>query len=1059
MPIDTGVRAIWRALHAWVLLVIMACMLASASGIAHAESRQPTRISDPSADKPTQLAVLSFRALQETRERWNTLIDYLNHAVDGASFELQVHHTDGLSAALERGEVDFVLTNPAHYVQMTYGHGLSSPLATLVNKEEGVAVGAFGGVIFTRSERKDLNTVRDLRDTLIATASRSALGAYQMQAFELSQAGIDLPGDARILETGQPQDLAVAAVLDGRADVGFVRSGVIEALIRQEKLDASQVKLIGAKTQPGFPFPVSTRLYPEWPVAAMPHVPHDLARRVTAALLALPHDGEIATALGISGFTIPGDYRPIDELLRQQRLPPYDKPPDFTLHDVWERWKHFAIALLVAGFAVVVYSAIRLAITNRRLSLAQRESEQLAANLARAQSVAQIGSWHLNMVNGSLTWSDETYRLFGVPPGTRLELGDFLALVHPDDRPSVEKAWQAAEQGAAYNITHRILTGGKIIWLQERADLSFGQDGKPLAAIGTVQDVTARKLAEEEVRKLTLAVEQSPESIFITDTQGRIEYANASLVRNTGYAREEVLGRDPSLFKSGKTAASTFRDMWSTLRKGEIWQGEIVNRRKDGSDLVEYSTIAPVREADGTISHFLAIQQDITERKQAAARIHHLAFYDALTDLPNRSLLIDRLSQVLASRQHHGYRDALLLFNIDRFKVVNDAQGSLVGDQLLKAVGARLQELVRDGDTVARMAADEFAILLSVVDRTPEAASRHALHVAEKIQTALNAPFQTEGETIRVTASIGIALFPEGDDDTPSEILRRANTALHRAKDGGGNQPAFFEASMGDSAAESFRIERELRVAVQNHELRLYLQPQFNALGERVGAEALVRWQHPARGLIPPGAFIPVAEESDLIVELGVWVMTEACRLIAAATCAGLPLTLSVNLSPRHFRQKNFVAWLRDLLDKSGTPPSQLTLEITEGLIIDNVSDIVAKMNELSKIGVHFSIDDFGTGYSSLAYLKRLPIDELKIDKTFVQDAPHDPSDAALIETILAVARHLQLKVVAEGVETEEQAAFLNSRGEVIHQGYLFGRPEPAEDWIARWITISALSV
>ncbi|NMG27696.1 EAL domain-containing protein [Aromatoleum evansii] len=1034
-------------LLAGFVLVLAAAVASLHPGIVRAQEGAGGGV----ADDAVEFAVLSFSPLQETHARWQPLVDYLNGTVEGARFVLRVHHLDELVAALADGRIDFVLVNPALYVQLTYEHHLSSPLVTLVNKEDGVPVSAFGGVIFTRADRSDIDSFDDVGRARVATAGRAAFGAYQMQVAELLRAGVRPPQEKLLVETGQPQSRAIDAVLDGRADVGFVRSGLIESLTLQGRLDPAQLKLIGTRQYPGYPFPVSTRLYPEWPVVAMPQVPHDLARRVTAALLALPHDGEVADTLQISGFTIPGDYRPVDDLLRGLRLPPFDRAPEFTFVDVWRRWKPYAVALLLAGFALAAFATFRLVRINRRLARAQQESQRLAANLSQAQSVAQIGSWNLDVRSGSLLWSDETYRLFGVRPGTPVTYEDFLQCVHPDDRDVIDRAWQAALKGAPYDVEHRILRNGGVAWLQERADLRRDTDGKLVGAIGTVQDVTARKLADEELRKLSLAVEQSPECIFITDPAGTIEYVNDALVRITGFSREEVLGRNPRIFKSGKTPNETFREMWLTLQRGEIWQGEIVNLRRDGSEIIEYSIIAPVRETDGTVSHYLAIQQDITERKQAAERIHHLAFYDELTGLPNRSLLIDRLTQVLASRQHQGYREALLLFNIDRFQVVNDARGSVLGDALLKAVAARLREVVREGDTVARMAGDEFALMLPVVDRTAEAASRHALQVARKIQSTLETPFELGGETVRITGSIGITLFPEEDSDTASEILRRATTALHRAKQGGGGHPAFFEASMGKSAAESFRIERELRAGIPRGELRLFLQPQFSAAGEVVGAEALVRWQHPERGLVPPGVFVPVAEESDLIVELGVWVMNEACRLVAVADAAGLPLALSVNISPRHFRKPEFNSWVRSVLDRTGAPPERLTLEITEGLIIDNVSDVVAKMRELSALGIHFSIDDFGTGYSSLAYLKRLPIDELKIDKTFVQDAPHDPSDAALVETILAVARQLQLKVVAEGVETAEQAEFLNSRGEVVHQGYLFGRPAPADEWLARW--------
>ncbi|MBI4740654.1 MAG: EAL domain-containing protein [Betaproteobacteria bacterium] len=618
----------------------------------------------------------------------------------------------------------------------------------------------------------------------------------------------------------------------------------------------------------------------------------------------------------------------------------------------------------------------------------------------------------------------------------------------------------AADQIAAGRYEARVATGrGK----DEVARLAhtFNQ----MAA-----EVQSRDLS---LRKLSQAVEQSPESVVITDLYGTIEYVNATFVHKSGYSREDVLGtRAPVFDTASKTAQSElFASLCGALNEGRVWQGEFSCIRKDGSEYPEFVSISPVRAADGKVSHYLMVRQDLSEKKRSEAEIQRLAFYDGLTDLPNHTLMMDRLAQTLAAGRRSQHQEALMLINIDRFKNINDARGHALGDRLLRALAKRLSGVLREGDTLARMAADEFAVLLPELNHSAEQASRHTLTVAEKIHQALRIPLsvggetggeiagaggggtavETGGETFSVTASIGITLFPEIRDETPDDILRRADNVLHRAKEAGGNQTAFFESDMGESAERRFRIERELRQAIPAGDLRLYLQPQVTAQGDLVGAEALVRWQHRERGLVPPSAFIPVAEESDLIVDLGAWVLAEACRLMAQQDVAGYPLRLSVNLSPRHFRQKGFIPWLRDLIAATGADPTHLTLEVTEGLMIDNINDVVAKMSELTAIGCHFSLDDFGTGYSSLAYIKRLPIHELKIDRSFVQDAPTDPDDAALVETILSVARHMHLKVVAEGVETEEQAAFLNARATVIHQGYLYGRPEPAETWIARW--------
>ncbi|VAW72492.1 diguanylate cyclase/phosphodiesterase (GGDEF & EAL domains) with PAS/PAC sensor(s) [hydrothermal vent metagenome] len=562
--------------------------------------------------------------------------------------------------------------------------------------------------------------------------------------------------------------------------------------------------------------------------------------------------------------------------------------------------------------------------------------------------------------------------------------------------------------------------------------------------------IVRRHKAEDKLLTLSQAIEQSPESIFITNAEAEIEYVNAAFIRNTGYSMEEALGENPRILKSGKTSAETYTHLWDNLSQGKPWQGELYNRRKDNSECIEWSIISPVRESSGKISHYVAINQDITEKKQTEAKINHLAYYNSLTDLPNRTLLMERLNRTLGLLERDENKGALFLVNIDRFKNINDARGHTLGDALLKMLGKRLSELLYDSGTVAHLASDEFAILVPELGLQLEQARHRALIISGKILDAIRQPITIDNEEIHVTASLGITIFPEPYDDEGT-ILRRADTALHRAKESGRNQSAFFETDMSESAEQRYLIERELRHAVANGELRLFIQPQVDKYGKLVGAEALVRWQHPERGLVPPGVFIPVAEESDLILDVGDWVLSEALQLMAKGDMAGHPFHLAVNLSPRQFRQTNFIPWLKDLLNLTGADPNHLTLEVTEGLVIENINEVIARMSEIAALGVHFSIDDFGTGYSSLSYLKRLPVHELKIDRSFIQDAPVNESDAALVETILAVAEHMHLKVVAEGVETEEQAAFLNARADVIHQGYLYGKPEPMDIWFERW--------
>ena len=559
-------------------------------------------------------------------------------------------------------------------------------------------------------------------------------------------------------------------------------------------------------------------------------------------------------------------------------------------------------------------------------------------------------------------------------------------------------------------------------------------------------------IKDTELLKLSLAVEQSPDSIIITNLDAQIEYVNDAFVAHTGFSREEAMGQNPRILQSGKTSHSVFTHLWATLSDGQPWSGELYNRRKDGSEIIELASIAPIRHADGRITHYVSVERDITKARSDEQTIHRLTNFDHLTGLPNRSMLFARVENTLAIAHQRSKFCALIVFNIDRFKNLNDARGHALGDAFLLAMSERIKNLLKEGDTFARIDADEFAILMHELCVDRDQVSGHVMSLVRRIEKQLLQPFKfIEGDVQAVTASLGVTLLPDSINDTAEDILRRADIALHRAKEAGGSKIAFFEMAMTTAAENRFRIERELRHAISAGELRLFLQPQVDGNGLRVGAEALLRWQHPERGLLAPAIFIPVAEESDLIIELDAWVMAQVCQLIAHEEMLGMTLDISVNISPRHFYHLNFVSRVLNIIKNTGVDPARLTLEITEGLMIDDINEVIVKMNELTSKGIHFSIDDFGTGYSSLAYLKRLPIHELKIDKSFIHDLPNAANDVALAETILAIAKHMQLKVVAEGVETSEQALFLNQRGKVSHQGYLFGRPEEAHIWIERW--------
>jgi diguanylate cyclase (GGDEF)-like protein/PAS domain S-box-containing protein len=557
---------------------------------------------------------------------------------------------------------------------------------------------------------------------------------------------------------------------------------------------------------------------------------------------------------------------------------------------------------------------------------------------------------------------------------------------------------------------------------------------------------------DRSLEKLTQAVEQSPAHILITDRHGRIEYANNASLCDTGYSREELLGANPSLLQSGKTPMETYRALWNALTRGEKWEGEFTNRRKNGEEYVEWAIVAPVRDASGAVTHYLAVKQDITEKKRAEAEIHNLAYFDPLTNLPNRRLLMDRLGQALIASKRSQACGALVILDLDNFKVLNDTRGHDIGDLLLKEAAQRLVEHVRQEDTVARLGGDEYIVIMENLSEDEASAALQAELIAEKARQALGRPFilDASGSRYETSASAGITLF-QGADTHSDILLKQADVALYQAKDAGRNRLHFFNQAMQAAIDARAALEGALRQAIANGELTLYYQPQVDHQGRIVGAEALLRWQHPTQGQISPVYFIPLAEETGLIVPIGDWVVRQACAQLKAwsENPASSHLQLAINVSGHQFRQPNFVDQVGGCLTESGIDPSRLKLELTESVVLNNVDEVIERMQQLKALGISFSMDDFGTGYSSLSYLKRLPLDQIKIDQSFVRDLTKDANDAAIIRAILAMSESLGLDVIAEGVETPLQHDFLRQCGCRQFQGYLFGKPMPIADWNA----------
>lgn len=563
----------------------------------------------------------------------------------------------------------------------------------------------------------------------------------------------------------------------------------------------------------------------------------------------------------------------------------------------------------------------------------------------------------------------------------------------------------------------------------------------------TFQRASSSKALRKESEKNLALLHNASDGIHILDSAGNVQEASDAFCAMIGYSRSEIIGMNVVQWDAHFKPEDLPSILQSILDKATRFQFETVHRRKDASLFEVEISVLPI-ELDGNPFLFCS-SRDISERKRNEQQVQRLAYHDQLTELPNRALFVDRLDQAMASSRRYKRFGAVLFMDLDKFKIINDVHGHSVGDQVLREVAKRLTYQQRQSDTVSRFGGDEFVILLTELSTDQETAAKLAFEVAEKVRAALENPVRINDQDHLVTSSIGVSLFPK-EDQSVEDMIREADIAMYRAKENGRNALVFFEHDMQAHIAERYAVEKDLRNAMQNGELELHLQSQVNKDGAIVGAEGLVRWRHPTRGLIPPAAFIPLAEETGLIVSIGEWVLRETCRLIAQLSAIGRSLRLAVNVSPRQFHQTNFVTRVREILEETGADPLYLTFEVTENLLVDRTIEAITNMLTLSDLGIRFSIDDFGTGYSSLSYLKRLPLNELKIDKSFVQDVPHDSNDVALVETILSMSHHLGFEVVAEGVETKVQYEFLAAQGCEYYQGYFFHRPEHSQEWLAR---------
>ncbi|MDK9721697.1 MAG: PAS domain S-box protein [Rhodospirillales bacterium] len=643
-----------------------------------------------------------------------------------------------------------------------------------------------------------------------------------------------------------------------------------------------------------------------------------------------------------------------------------------------------------------------------------------------------------------VSWNDGALKIYGYHEAEIV--GQPLSRLIPERYHAVNAAWvkRLAHDKDRHNFTGKPIEafGLRKSGREFPVEFSVGrwrQEGRNFFSV-TARDITKRRQSEEKLRHLSQAVEQSPADVVITDAQGVIQYVNPRFCHISGYSAKEVIGQKPSILKSGRTPFAIYEALWASISSGKEWRGELLNRKKDGTLFWQHAIISPIRDPKGEITHYISVKEDISIRKEYEERLVRQANYDALTGLPNRVLAMDRLKQAIAQGHRYGRKVALMLLDLDDFKKVNDTLGHAAGDLLLKEASLRLVDCLREGDTVARLGGDEFVLLLPDLGDTTSAEV-----VAEKILSVCNQPFDVGGHEVYIAGSIGIALFPDDERD-PMLLMRNADAAMYRAKREGKGIFRYFTPEMNAKALEHMRMEAQLRHAIEREELQVHYQPLVDSgTGRLVGAEALLRWTNPVLGEVSPENFIPLAEETGLILSIGAWVLRTACREAAKWQRPGHEVFVAVNISGKQFQKRMLVEIVRQSLEDSGLPAACLELELTESVLLEHTQETLAIIQELELLGVGFAIDDFGTGFSSISYLRRFPFDTLKIDRSFIKDLGDNEGDAELVKSIIAMANSMRLKVVGEGVETHGQREFLRTSGCHIAQGWLYSRPIPGQ--------------
>jgi diguanylate cyclase (GGDEF)-like protein/PAS domain S-box-containing protein len=1001
------------------------------------------------------VGIYADRPLNVAEQRWQYLEHYLESQVTDADFVLDVMDLQELEAGVQQNRFDFVFTNPTHFIQLRNQYPLSGALGTLVRLVDEQPVAALGGVIFTRADSSTVQSLESMTTERIVASDARLLGGYQAQLQTLKDAGLDL-NKLNIDFTGSPQDKVVNAVLNGDYEVGFVSTGILEQMAAEDRLDLSRIKILNKTALSDYPYRVSTGLYPEWPFVALPKVRETTARKVASAILGLDSQHEISRQIGISGFTVPADYLPVEQSMRDLGMPPFDVAPKVSFQQIWQQ-HHKLIALLVIASILILLLLLIIARQNLFLRQSEQKVKQYLHEIEkRHQFLRSTFSaipdlvWIKDQEGRYLDCNSRYEKLIGKSREDIINTVDNdhfisdIAVPMSQNDDEVLRLRLPSIQEERY----RFAFDGHEETLEIIKTPILDSSGHIIGILGIGRDITGRKKAEEALRLSREVFENTLEGIMITDREGVIVDVNPAFNKITGYERDEIIGQRPSVLNSGRQNDDFYSEMWQTLKEAGHWKGEVWNRNKSGEIYAELLSISSLRDEHGDNEFFVGIFSDITHTKEQQEQLSMMAHYDVLTGLPNRALFADRFNQAILHSKRNQKLLAVCFIDLDNFKPVNDNFGHETGDQLLVEVSARLLDSVRGDDTVSRLGGDEFALLLNDINSEKE-----CMRTLDRILHKLEKPFVIQGYSHYISASIGTTLYPTDDEDVDT-LLRHADQAMYQAKLAGKQRYQLFDSAHDRVVTEKQLLMDQVKKALYADELTLFYQPKVDmATGHVFGVEALLRWQHPEQGLIPPLDFLPYLSGTELEVEIGEWVINQALKQLNHWSRQGIDLAVSVNIASHHLQQSSFVSRLAYALDEyPEMTPEKLQLEVLESSVLADLKVIRETIAACQReLGVTISLDDFGTGYSSLTHLRSFSADIVKIDKSFIKDMLDDPNDFVIVDGVIGLADSFSREVIAEGVETTEHGLMLLAMGCTQAQGFGIARPMPAA-YIPGWL-------